>query len=338
VGHNEVEILIDSGANISIINYEAYGRMDHEERPVLKVYGIPMVTADGTPMKVYGYADFVFEIGDEPCSYASPLCVADVGVDMILGYDFLRRYEAVIDMGKSMLELHGMEATGTGDEAGSCSRRECHVIISRTMVVPAGSEAIAQGECVGAKVDFIGLIEPMNQFQGKHGMLVACAVVSVGAQGVPVRLFNAGDGPVTVYRNTMAALCQEVEVIENREKFEVGKEQEIPRDMPAHMRELYEESCGDMSEENSLHLKSLLMEYASVFSADDLDMGKTDLIRHCIDTQNAHPVKQRMRRVPLHMKGIVKGEVDKLLLSGLIEPSMSPWASSLVLVKKLHLD
>ena len=103
VGHNEVEILIDSGANISIINYEAYGRMDHEERPVLKVYGIPMVTADGTPMKVYGYADFVFEIGDEPCSYASPLCVADVGVDMILGYDFLRRYEAVIDMGKSRL-------------------------------------------------------------------------------------------------------------------------------------------------------------------------------------------------------------------------------------------
>jgi hypothetical protein len=41
-------------------------------------------------MKVYGCADFVFEIGDEPCSYASPLCVADIGVDMILGYDFMR--------------------------------------------------------------------------------------------------------------------------------------------------------------------------------------------------------------------------------------------------------
>jgi hypothetical protein len=38
------------------------------------------------------------------------------------------------------------------------------------------------------------------------------------------------------------------------------------------------------------------------------------------------------------MKGIVKGEVDKLLVKGLIEPSMSLWAPSLVLVKKKQLD
>jgi hypothetical protein len=49
VGHSEVEILIDSGANISIINYETYGMIDHEERPVLKVYGIPMVTPMARP-------------------------------------------------------------------------------------------------------------------------------------------------------------------------------------------------------------------------------------------------------------------------------------------------
>ena len=58
------------------------------------------------------------------------------------------------------------------------------------------------------------------------------------------------------------------------------------------------------------------------------------MIQHSIDTKDAHPVKQRLRRVPLHLKGVVKNEVKKLLQKNLIEPSISPWASSLVLVKK----
>ena len=56
--HN-VEMLIDSGANISIVDYEVYMGMSGG-KPALQRYGIPMVTADGTPMKVYGCADFEF--------------------------------------------------------------------------------------------------------------------------------------------------------------------------------------------------------------------------------------------------------------------------------------
>jgi hypothetical protein len=277
MGQTEMEMLIDSGANISLISYDVYGLIDCNERPVLQVYGVPMVTADGTPMKVYGCADFVFEIGDEPCSYASQMCVADIGVDAILGYDFLRRYEAVIDMGRSMLELHSQGGGEAGDKAGPDSRQECHVIVSRTMVIPAGSEAIAQGECVGMQADFVGLIEPMRQFQTKHGTLVACAVGNVGARGVPVRLFNASDNPVTVYRNTMAATCQEVEVMEEREGPRLGSGGEEDGDLPIHMKDLYEESCRDLSQENCQQLKALLTEYARVFSASDMDMGKNEL-------------------------------------------------------------
>jgi hypothetical protein len=101
---------------------------------------------------------------------------------------------------------------------------------------------------------------------------------------------------------------------------------------------MYEEGSVELDAEESAQLKALLIEYQDVFSTSDIDMGRTGLIPHKIDTQGAHPIKQRLRRIPMHMKGIVKGEMDKLMERGLIEPSMSPWASSLVLVKKKLLN
>jgi hypothetical protein len=82
VGPHAVEMLIDSRANISIIDYNIYMNMAGN-KPMLRRYGIPMVTADGTPIKVYGCADFELDIGDEWCTYGQQMCIADVGVDMI---------------------------------------------------------------------------------------------------------------------------------------------------------------------------------------------------------------------------------------------------------------
>jgi hypothetical protein len=98
-----VEMLIDSGANISIVDYGVYMNME-AGRPNLRRYGTPMVTADGTPMRVYGCADFELKIGEEACKYQHNMCIADIGVEVILGYDFLKDFEAIIDMGRSIIE------------------------------------------------------------------------------------------------------------------------------------------------------------------------------------------------------------------------------------------
>ena len=191
-----VDMLIDSGANISIVDYGVYMHMERG-KPDLRRYGTPMVTADGTPMKVYGCADFELEIGDEICKYQHNMCIADIGVEVILGYDFLKDFEAIIDMGRSIIEL---KDEGSGEASGGDARmNECNIIIGRTIVVPAGGEAIAQGYCVNNESVFTGMLEATERFQQKKCMMVACAVVRTGVWGVPVRIFNAGDKPITIY-------------------------------------------------------------------------------------------------------------------------------------------
>ena len=81
-------------------------------------------------------------------------------------------------------------------------------------------------------------------------------------------------------------------------------------------------------------LESILMSYLDVFSQRENDLGLTDIIMHHIDTGDAKPVRQPLRRFPpAHVESISQ-HVDTMLEQGVIEPASSPWASNVVLVKK----
>lgn len=63
-------------------------------------------------------------------------------------------------------------------------------------------------------------------------------------------------------------------------------------------------------------------------------MGHTDLVRHGIDTGDSKPIKLPLRRLPIMQRDVAEAEINKMLNQGIIEPSHSPWAANIVLVKK----
>ncbi len=60
----------------------------------------------------------------------------------------------------------------------------------------------------------------------------------------------------------------------------------------------------------------------------------TSVVQHRIETGNALPIKQRPRRVPIHLRDEEKKQVNDMLAQGIITESQSPWASPVVLVRK----
>ena len=63
-------------------------------------------------------------------------------------------------------------------------------------------------------------------------------------------------------------------------------------------------------------------------------LRSTHSVSMVIDTGNAMPINQRPYRLPLRKRQIVNQEIDKMLQDGIIEPSMSSWASPITLVPK----
>ena len=90
----------------------------------------------------------------------------------------------------------------------------------------------------------------------------------------------------------------------------------------------------DWPEKLQQEAKEMLKRNAKVFSKDDMDMGRTNLVKHHIKLTDPAPFKEAYRRIPPQMYDEVKAHIQEMLDLGAIRPSNSPWASAIVLVRK----
>nr|CAH8870258.1 unnamed protein product [Trichobilharzia regenti] len=86
--------------------------------------------------------------------------------------------------------------------------------------------------------------------------------------------------------------------------------------------------------ETAANFNKMLDKYEDCFDWDGKSPGRTKLVQHHIETGNAPPCRQPARRVPAHYQKELNRLVDELLEKNVIKPSVSPWASPVVLVKK----
>ena len=104
--------------------------------------------------------------------------------------------------------------------------------------------------------------------------------------------------------------------------------------MSPELEKLVNSIDSDLSFSQKTSVKQLLHQNSSIFATQDNPFGKTDLVTHSINTDSNHPIKQAVRRPPFHLRSEAHAEVEKMLDKGVIEPSDSPWASPVVLVRK----
>ena len=172
-------------------------------------------------------------------------------------------------------------------------------------------------------------LAPTEAFQTSNEGMIARTLVTAKEQ-VPIRCANFSNEPKILYPGTNIAEFSPVQVMRETETPKLA----IPRNIPKHLTELYERSTAGMSPTQKKQIANLLRNYGDTFSSSDSDLGRTGIIKHRIPTGNAVPIKQPIRRVPVHMQEEVNKQLDMMLENDIIQPSTSPWASGIVLVKK----
>ena len=68
--------------------------------------------------------------------------------------------------------------------------------------------------------------------------------------------------------------------------------------VPEHLSETYKESTEHLSASEQSRLAALLNKHEDVFAKSEFDLCTFTEIEQCIDTGDARPIKQRMRRIP----------------------------------------
>ena len=80
--------------------------------------------------------------------------------------------------------------------------------------------------------------------------------------------------------------------------------------------------------------RGLLLKWEHLFVHNDLDLGKTALIKHKIQLIDQTPFKDHYQHIPCHMYDDVRAHIQEILDIGAIHKLHSPWASTVVLVQK----
>ena len=133
-------------------------------------------------------------------------------------------------------------------------------------------------------------------------------------------------GECLVYRNRSSDA--EVEWIAS-----VGDNGEVAADAAAPPWEATEVRIGPLAQAQEDDLKQVLRRNSDCFSWDG-SLGRCTLIQHRIELTSDRPISRPAYRAAQAEKEIIEKEVREMLRKGVIEPSVSEYASGVVLVPK----
>jgi predicted aspartyl protease len=339
IGGVEINCLIDTGSTVTVLHPRKYRAMDERRRPPLQEVAVKLRMADGGLVTPLGSA--LFELVIQGRVYHQRIIVADVEAPVVLGYDFLHKYNCKLNLGQGTLKI---------DKRKILCQKESQmpsvfkITVAKTVMIPGASEMVLQAEVKGkpngcSKEVIIDTTSPGLR---KLGFMVANTVVDLSQRTVPIRVVNLSDEPQTIYKRTCAAMAEGVKEIKalnepntkNNQakirKVEVTSEEELPE----HLQSLWERSTINLTPEQGSEVRALLLKHQSVFAKNKNDLGRTNIVQHRINTGNSAPIRQQPRRVPMAKKEEAEQEIQRMLETGVIEPSKSPWAAPIVLVRK----
>ena len=126
--------------------------------------------------------------------------------------------------------------------------------------------------------------------------------------------------------------------IEDLEDLKQVKEPKLEPLSPEKEKLLFEKvdlfRTKEWSSEDQEKVKELFREYRQLFALDDLNLGHTSIVKHKIELDDYKPFKDRYPWILPHHYEEVRKHLNKMLEIGAIRKSNSPWASTVVLVRK----
>ena len=323
----EVSVLLDTGAEKSFVNARLLRHFPHLDLSptVLKIR-----TLSGELIPAMGSAHLELEVSGKRISHE--FVFMEMTEDVVMGMDLVGTHKIEWSWDDRCLRM--------GNESVSCDlpkvgRKAVRVVAKESVLIPANSELVVWASIVGREEEapHEGLISAQVKFLRSHPVAIAGALVKRQGSLVPIRFLNpTGEIEQILVGENLAVLSEisEVEQVDTMGRKASGTSSTLPEPLEKLVGDI-----GDkLSDEQLQSVRTLLLDYRDVFALSDDELGRTNLVEHTIHLAENAPIKQKVRREPIHHQGTVKEEIDKMLAKDVIEPSDSPWASPIVLVKK----
>lgn len=219
---------------------------------------------------------------------------------------------------------------GPPSSVGEAPRGPYPVRTRRAETLPAYSERLLRARVSRGAEGQVLLVEPEGN--GVQGVRGARTLSACQGGNVWVKVLNATGTAVKLDKHQVLGAATVVSDDEVQEQLPGNVRHES-----SPSREEIAEKLSHLPDEERLRLEKVIWEYRDVFGEPGPE-GCSLPVQHRIETGEAAPVAKRPYRVPYHERPIVREKLDEMLEKGVIEPSDSPWAAPVVLVRKRMAD
>ena len=145
----------------------------------------------------------------------------------------------------------------------------------------------------------IGLVEPVEGGGdlAMKGLVLARSLVNTEGETLAVRVLNPGRQKCVLRCGVTAGRLipvDEEDIEESQQEAEERASKEVH--VPGHLQDLWKRSVDGLEPRYHYAVAGLLTDFLDVFSKGDHDLGRTNWVKHTIDTSNTRPIRERPRR------------------------------------------
>ena len=281
---------------------------------------VSLVGAGGNTLPVVGEGNVSFCLPGK-CFNLPVIVIKNFKFDLLLGDEFLRKESFVLDYGKRILKTDGVEVEFEPLPS------ECVAILKSVTELPVGTPLSVQAELLGNHCG-LALYGDHQLVKTDERVLAATVVTKADdSNSVWLKLVNTTRSNVSPQPRTKVMYLQPFNDLVDDSVLTIVEDEQKQTNVPMEDFNLHH-----LSEEENTMLLDVLSRHHVWPTPDKL--GKIHLVDHPIDVQGAQPIRLRPYRVPETKRQIIAKEVQKMLLSNVIQPSASPWSSPVVLLEK----
>ena len=248
-------------------------------------------------------------------------------VDLLLGVDFLKSNSLIIDINNRLISRElgdrgvvRWKVGPSGDvsvlQAGNIpcyAANDMKLIPGEVYKVPVSSEVNLIDDLLAVYTDDQATSRISSQVRGYEGIVDRDSKF----------IFMLCTLPTTLKKGDKVGVINTVVELEQDDEFDEGVdgwEKFVKLD---HLSNIDKTRVLDM-----------LQKHEKVFSVNENDIGKASVTEHKILVNENAPIYQRPRRFPQPITDEIEKQCRELSEADIIEPSISPWSSPMVPVRK----
>ena len=296
VGREAVTAVVDSGAATSIITKSLMKKLNYSPNKPSKLV---IVTANGARIKALG------EVSNLPININYLKIPTNVQVleskddVLILGNDWLNKVKANINWHEQTLTIY---FKGRRERlAITCINEE---------LLPSRQEDYEEDE------------EEYETAQWDENYVYYSDILSSGEDDLEFNPWVTEDEEDL--ENDSEKDNPAIYLAENERSNKQNEEWNLNKDL----------HCGPLDERQQNLFQQLLNDNVDICAEGQMDIGKTNIIQHEIDTGNHVPIAKAAYRTTPAKKTFIENEIQDMLKKGIIRESKSPWAFPVVIVEK----